>query len=353
MPVRYRSALLLLSVCSLLLIAACSKDEKINDMTSAGLTPYNLKIPFGFSPMQMPTDNPLTEEGVALGKLLFFDPILSGDNTMSCASCHIQKFGFTDSTNRFSTGIDGLKGPRNSMPLFNLGWAQNFFWDGGAANLESQVVGPIQNPLEMHEDIANAISELNSHPTYPAMFKKVFGGDKVTTSMLMRAIAQFERTMVSGNSRYDQYVRGETALTAQELRGLNLFSDMSKGDCNHCHVLGGTFSDFEFRNTGLDSIAVDKGRELITLNPMDRGKFKTPSLRNIEVTGPYMHDGRFSTLEECIEHYNTGFKYTENLDPNLDHSVKGRLNQTEIEDIVAFLKTLTDEEFLNNPIFKQ
>lgn len=334
----------------LISVVACEKQETIE--TQAGLTPYALLVPTGFPPMVIPTDNPMTIEGVALGKKLFFDPILSGNNTMSCATCHMQKFGFSDSTNQFSTGIDGLKGPRNAMPIINLGWASNFFWDGGAANLESQVVGPIQNPLEMHQDIAGAVAELNAHPEYPAMFKKVYGGDVVTTSMLMRAIAQFERTLISGNSKYDQYLKGKYTLTPAENRGMNLFTDPKKGDCNHCHVLGGTFTDFEYRNTGLDSIAVDKGRELITLKVPDRGRFKTPTLRNIAVTGPYMHDGRFKTLLECVEHYNTGFKYTQNLDPNLENSVKGRMNSAEMNDIVAFLQTLTDDDFLTNPAFK-
>lgn len=328
----------------LALYACKKKDNKIED--SDALTPYVLKIPAGFPPMQIPANNPMTVEGVALGKLLFNDPILSGDNTQSCATCHLRKFAFTDSSNRFSKGIQGLLGPRNSMPLYNLGWATEFFWDGGAANLESQVVGPIQNPLEMHQNLADVIVELNAHPTYPALFKKVFGGDIINTSMLMRAIAQFERTLISGNSKYDLYVQGKATLNASELNGLNLFTDMNKGDCNHCHVLGSTFSDFEYRNTGLDSIAIDKGRELITLKPMDRGKFKTPSLRNIAATAPYMHDGRFNTLEECIEHYNTGYKFAQNLDPILEHSIKGRLSASEVQDIVAFLHTLTDDDFL-------
>lgn len=336
----------------LLFAVACKKQIDTPADNQDALTPYTLQIPSGFPAMLIPSDNPMTVEGVALGKQLFFDPILSGNNTMSCATCHMQKFGFSDSANQFSTGIDGLKGPRNAMPLINLGWASNFFWDGGAANLESQVVGPIQNPLEMHQDLAAAIAELNAHPSYPTLFKKVYGGSVITTSMLMRAIAQFERTLISGNSKYDQYVKGTATLTPQEMRGLNLFSDPKKGDCNHCHVLGGTFTDFEYRNTGLDSIAIDKGRELITLKVPDRGRFKTPTLRNIAITGPYMHDGRFKTLEACIQHYNIGFKYAMNLDPNLENSVKGRLNTNEISDIVAFLNTLTDTEFLSNPAFK-
>lgn len=338
---------LLCSICTVVILYACRKDQVVE--TKTGLTPFTLVIPSGFPPMPVPADNPMSVEGIALGKMLFNDPILSGDNTQSCASCHIRKFAFSDSSNRFSKGIDGLFGNRNSMPIFNLGWAGEFFWDGGAANLESQVVGPIQNPLEMHQDLALAIEELNAHPEYPALFRKVFGGDRIVTSMLMKAIAQYERTLISGNSKYDRYLRGQAVLSSSETRGMNLYTDMNKGDCSHCHVLGSTFSDFEYRNTGLDSLAIDSGRERITLLPSDRGKFKTPTLRNIAVTGPYMHDGRFNTLEECVQHYNTGFRYTANLDPILENSVKGRLSQSEINDIVAFLHTLTDDEFLYGP----
>jgi len=329
-----------------LLFIACEKGE--DDTPSA--TPYNLVIPEGLPPMNIPSTNPLTVEGVALGKRLFYDPILSRDNTQSCANCHLQDFGFTD-PNQFSTGIDGIAGTRNAMPLINLGWQTKFFWDGGANGLESQVLGPITNPIEMHETMANVVAKLNAHAEYPGLFNAAFGDGEISSQKIMRAIAQFERTLISGNSKYDKYMRGEVLLTSQELNGKTLFEDMEKGDCVHCHSTGSTFSDFEFRNTGLDSIPVDDGRYLITLNPSDRGKFKTPSLRNIELTGPYMHDGRFQTLLECVEHYNTGFRYAENLDPNLFFAVKGRLSQQEMEDIVAFLKTLTDMEFVNNPAF--
>ncbi len=330
----------------------CKKKEA-TPAIEQGLTPYTLQIPAGLPDMQIPSDNPMTVEGIALGKQLFFDPILSGDNTMACASCHRQSFSFTDSNLQFSIGIDHLPGTRNAMPLVNLGYQKQFFWDGGAANLESQVIGPIQNPVEMHETLVNALAELNAHPTYPALFKNVFGGDKIETAMVMKAIAQFERTLISGNSKYDQVKLGKGSFTPQEQRGLNWFTDLNKGDCAHCHVIGSTFSDFEYRNTGLDSIPVDKGRGRISLNTTDDGKFKTPSLRNIALTGPYMHDGRFKTLEECIQHYNVGYKYADNLDPNLVNAKKGRLNPADVQDIIAFLNTLTDTEFINNPKFKK
>ena len=342
--------LAVLALCGILLVMACRKEDPQVIFVPVGATPYNLIIPSGLPPMQIPSNNPMTVEGVALGKKLFYDKILSGNNMQACADCHRAEFSFTDPL-QLSIGIDGIPGTRNAMPLVNLGWQPGFFWDGGATTIESQVIGPIQNPVEMHETLENCINELNAHPEYPDLFSAAFGIDEISTPYLMRAIAQFERTMISANSKYDRYVKGEESLSPQELSGMNLFSDMEKGDCNHCHVLGSTFSDFEYRNTGLDSIPVDQGRYLITLLESDRGKFKTPSLRNVELTGPYMHDGRFETLEECIEHYNTGFHYTANLDGNLASAVKGRLTEQDRLDLVAFLLTLTDTEFISNPEF--
>ncbi|HZG01732.1 MAG TPA: cytochrome c peroxidase [Chitinophagales bacterium] len=313
--------------------------------------PFDLNVKPGLPPMPIPANNSLTVEGVALGRKLFYDPILSGDNTMSCGTCHKQSFAFTDSTLQLSTGIDGLVGTRNTMPLFNLGWQKKFFWDGGAASLEDQAIAPIENPVEMHESLVNCIAELQAHAEYPALFEQAFGSSTITTPMLMKAIAQFERTMVSDNSKYDQYLRGQSQLTSQELNGLSLYVDEGKGDCVHCHTLGSTFSDFEFRNNGLDSIPVDEGRYLITLNDLDKGKFKTPSLRNVEVTAPYMHDGRFSTLEEVLHHYNSDFHVTTLTDPVLQVMPKNRMSQQEMDDVIAFLKTLTDHDFLTNPAF--
>jgi len=313
-------------------------------------TPYTLDIPSSLPAMSIPSTNPLTVEGIALGRKLFYDPILSGNNTQSCSNCHVQASGFAEPF-QYSTGIDGIQGTRNAMPLINLGYQPNFFWDGGATDMESQALGPVTNPIEMHETWQNAVIELRNHPDYPALFKQAFGIDQITSQYVVRAIAQFERTLISGNSKYDRYAQGLESLTGQEMLGMQVFTDPMKGDCNHCHVLGSTFSDFEYRNTGLDSIPVDEGRFSITWNNADKGKFKTPSLRNIEVTGPYMHDGRFMTLLECVEHYNSGFHYAPNLDANLYTAVKGRMSLEEMEAVVVFMKTLTDHEFLNNPKF--
>lgn len=331
------------------ILVACSKDAGPAD---TGPTAYQLAIPAGLPAMPIPPGNPLTVEGVALGRKLFYDPILSGDNSMACADCHLQKDAFTD-VRQFSRGIDGEEGARNAMPLFNLGWQKKFFWDGRSNSLEQQALRPIQDPIEMHELLANAVAELQAHAEYPDLFERAFGTEIIDTLLIAKAIAQFERTLISGNSKFDKWKRNEVSMTDAEQRGMSLFNDPEKGDCAHCHVFGSTFSDFEFRNTGLDSIPVDRGLANVTSLPTDAGKFKTPSLRNIEYTAPYMHDGRFATLEASLEHYNTGFFYTANLDANLAHLQKGRLTQQDVGDLIAFLKTLSDPDFLNNPEFSK
>lgn len=352
---KMKQLILFCSFCTalLLLLDSCKPDPAFYSSDGHTHTHYNLNIPAGLPAMMIPADNPQTVEGVGLGRKLFYDNILSANNTMSCASCHQFKNYFVDSNKQFSTGIDHVQGTRNSMPLFNIGYATKFFWDGGAADLESQVVGPITNPVEMHETMANVLSKLQAHPQYPTLFKNAFGTDIITSKMVMQAVAQFERTLLSANSKFDQWKRGEVSLTAQETRGLNLFLDGNKGDCVHCHTFGSTFTDFEFRNTGLDSIPVDIGRAKITLKTEDEGKFKTPSLRNIEMTSPYMHDGRFTSLRQCIEHYNKNFRYTNNLAPELKTAIKGRMNENEIDDLIAFLQTLTDHDFINQSQFDQ
>lgn len=337
----------LFSFVLLLAAASCRPGES----AQPGPTPYNLEIPSGLPAMSIPAENPLTVEGIALGRRLFYDSILSGNNRMSCASCHKQEFAFSDGNNALSTGIDGIKGTRNSMSLVNLGFQRKFFWDGGAADLESQVIAPIENPVELHQALPDMVAKLNAHPEYPALFKRAFGASAITTPMVMKAIAQFERTMISGNSKWDKFRRGQATLTDAEARGRTVFEEEEKGDCTHCHALGSTFSDFEFRNNGIDSISADAGRALITLLGVDSGKFKTPSLRNIALTAPYMHDGRFKTLEECIEHYNTGFRNAKNLDPSLSGKARSRLSAQDKADLLAFLNALTDNEFIHDPRF--
>lgn len=339
------------------IILSCSKDPVVINSNVVVDTPavlFNLNTPVGFPKINIPASNLLTVEGIALGRKLFYDPILSLDNTQSCGSCHNQSFGFTDNGLQFSKGITGEIGNRNSMPIMNLAWERAFFWDGGAATIEDQVIGPITNPIEMHETLPNVLRKLNADATYKKLFKRAFGSDSITTKQIMKAIAQFERTVISANSKYDKYVRGEAELTFDELKGKELYEDQTKGDCFHCHVVGSTFTDFDFKNNGLDSVFTDLGRYRVTLKETDKGKFKTPTLRNIELTAPYMHDGRFKTLEEVLEHYDSGFKVTsQNLASDIALSKKGRLNETEKQQIIAFLKTLTDYDFINNPNFKK
>ncbi len=301
--------------------------------------------------MPIPEDNPITVEGVELGRMLFYDKRLSGDNTMSCASCHLQSSAFTD-PEQFSEGIDGEIGERNAMQIINAGWFTSYFWDGRAESLEHQAFGPVVNPVELNETWPNVEAKISEDPDYPAMFANVFGTETVDSVRISKAISQFERTLLSFNSKFDDYFYGDfTGFTASEENGFDIFFS-EKGDCIHCHS-GPILTDNEFRNNGLDFELTDLGLGEVTGDPDDDGKFKVPTLRNIEFTAPYMHDGRFATLEEVVEHYNSGVKAdSPNLDPEMEHASEG-LNLTEQEkvDLINFLKTFTDPEFINNPDF--
>ena len=305
-----------------------------------------------FPQVQLPADNPLTQEGVALGRQLFHDTRLSVNRTQSCASCHDQTHAFSD-VRRFSLGAQQQVGKRNAMPLFNLAWQQSFFWDGRAATLREQVLMPIQDKHEMNETLPNVVAKLNADAAYVTAFAKTFGSPEITPERIAKALEQFLLTLVSQESRFDRAARKVAELTESEKRGLRLFVtefDPKRGlrgaDCFHCH--GGTlFTSQQFANNGLELSADDLGRMAVTKNAADRGKFKTPSLRNIALTAPYMHDGRFATLEEVVEHYSSGVRRTNTLDPNLAKHPEGGIQLTTEEkaDLVAFLKTLTDESF--------
>ncbi len=308
-------------------------------------------------------DNPLTVQGIELGRMLFYDPILSGDNTMSCASCHNQALGFADGK-KTSVGIDGVNGTRSSMSLVNLAWDKHFFWDGRTKTLEEQALEPIQDPIELNQSMDELVNELMDSEIYPEKFKAAFEIDTITPELIGMAIAQFERTLISSNSRFDQYLRNEVEFTDEEKLGYELFAthpepgQIRGGNCADCH-LGFNFTNNDLINNGVDSIiGEDKGVELLTGMASDRGKFKVVSLRNIAVTGPYMHDGRFETLEEVLDHYNqTGIFAHENVDPLIQGGTNepdGQsllLSNKEKNAIVAFLKTLTDSTYLNNPDF--
>ena len=348
-----------------LLVWMCRKPDPVEEKPQYGAaTPYTLERPLFFPEMDIPSDNPLTVEGIALGRKLFYDPILSGDNTLSCAGCHAPAAAFTD-TNRVSKGIDGLAGNRNSMPLFNLGYQDFFFWDGRAKSLEAQILQPVPPPSEMHQSWKRSAEKLQLIAAYREMFGKAFGDEAIDSTRVSKAIAQFLRTMVSSNSKFDKYRRGEATLTPEEFAGMDLFEkeggdpDVVNGgqngaDCFHCHGFGDMqFTDHLLHNNGLDSIFKDKGAGEVTGRPQDMGKFKVPSLRNLSYTAPYMHDGRFKTLEEVIEHYNSGGHASPTIDPNMKYTTGGlNLSPQKKAQLLAFLKTLDDPKFVNEPKFR-
>ncbi len=319
-------------------------------------TPYELRIPQGLPPMEtfIPANNPMTVEGVALGRKLFYEPMLSDDNTQSCGSCHLQAFGFAE-PQQFSVGIDGSVGTRNAMALINLGWNQfGFFWDGRAATLEDLVFEPVRNPIEMNTTWPEVEAKLNGSEEYRTMFKEAFDVDVIDSVHVSKAISQFIRTLISGNSKFDKWYNQQAIqLSESELRGFVLFN--SEGaDCFHCHGLGGLITDNRFRNNGLDvDFSSDEGRYLVTGDEADKGKFRVPTLRNIELTAPYMHDGRFFTLEQVIDHYSEHIETSATLDPLMELVGNGgaQLTQQEKQDLLAFLRTFTDEDFKTNPEF--
>ena len=323
-------------------------------------TPSPLQIPQLFQDLILdpviPSNNPQTEEGVLLGKKLFFDPILSDDGSLACAGCHNATNAFTD-TARFSDGIDGLFGNRNAMPLFNLAWNYDntFFWDGRDLGLENQVFEPITNPLEMHSTWEAVAEKLQAHPEYPELFNAAFGSQTIDSVLVSKAIAQFERTLISANSKFDKFLLGTANLTPEESNGFTVFMDESKGDCFHCHGSDNNplWTDNKFHNNGLDSTFSDLGLGNVTGDPADNGKFKTPSLRNLAFTAPYMHDGRFETIEEVINHYSEGLQNSTTIDPLMKKVDQGgvQLSLQEKADLKAFLLSLSDTDFINNPNF--
>ncbi|RKF04135.1 cytochrome c peroxidase [Tenacibaculum lutimaris] len=338
----------------------CSSKEEIENVYTP--VQVSLKIPEIFQQKLIapiiPTNNPLTEEGIALGKKLFFDPILSKDNTQSCASCHNPKKAFTNNT-RFSEGVDGKLGTRNSMPLFNLAWNfdERFMWDGKDFSIEHQAFSPVRNPIEMHSNWKNVAEKLQEHTEYPTLFQQAFGTSKIDSTHVTKAIAQFERTLISGSSKFDQYLLGKTELTPEELNGFNVFMDEARGDCFHCHGSDNNplWTDNQFHNNGLDETFNDLGLGAVTGDPNDNGKFKSPSLRNLAFTAPYMHDGRFTTLDEVINHYSEGLKQSLTIDPLMKKVNQGgvQLSDKDKADLKTFLLSLSDNNFINNPDFQQ
>jgi cytochrome c peroxidase len=341
----------------------------------AKFTPYEFKMGASFPIPDLPRDNPLTVERVELGRKLFFDKRISVNDAQSCADCHAPEKAFTDGR-RVARGAEGGLGARNAMPLFNLAWKKEFFWDGRAKSLREQVLQPIQNPIEMHQSLTNLVLKLRSsrrkealtgkskiemslvtsaatNDDYPVLFAAAFGSPEITAEKIALALENYLFTLTSFDSKFDRVQRGEEQFTPEEQRGFELFSteyDPRRGqfgaDCFHCHG-GPLFQSQAFANNGSDGAFTDIGREKVTGKASDKGKFATPSLRNVALTAPYMHDGRFPTLESVVEHYSTGVRRSATLDPNLAKHPDGGvpLSAADKRALVAFLKTLTDSQF--------
>lgn len=314
-------------------------------------TPLAFTVPAGFPQPTLPTDNRLTHEGVALGAALFHDARLSRDSAQSCASCHAPQRAFSD-TEALSLGVDGEPGARNAMPLFNLAWAGTFAWDGSQPRIRDQALAAMRNPREMAADDFAVLTALAKDEDMGIKFEAAFGDGEVTTDRIGLALEQFLMTQVSADSRFDRALRGEAPLSEVERRGFELFLteyDPARGqfgaDCFHCHG-GALFTDFGFKNNGLAE-AGDVGRAGESRQASDQGRFKTPSLRNVAVTGPYMHDGSVATLEAVIAHYDHGVTRSASLDANLaKHPNSGmKLSEADQRALVAFLRTLTDARY--------
>ena len=349
-----------------LMVFSCSKQPNVViEPEKLFYQPSNFQ-----SPVYKLESNPITKEGFELGKSLFYDGILSRDGSMSCGECHRQDFGFTHHLHDLSHGIDNQIGLRNSSSLQNLAWEKTFGWDGGVFDLDLFAISPIENPVEMDDKVSNVLDKLRKTDKYPLMFKNAFGTTEITSQRFLKALSQFLLSLVSANSRYDKYMRKESGVVFNEteLAGMELF----KQKCSSCHA-GELFSDGSFRNNGLppterqqvvyrmvDGVkkafiepVIDDGRMRVTEMPEDKNKFKVPSLRNVEATKPYMHDGRFLTLDEVLNHYMNTVTATQNLDPILNQNGKLGipLTATEKTQIIAFLRTLTDREFLTDKRF--
>ena len=350
-----------------LLLLSCSSNAIEEDplpVDPYSPKPYTLQLPSTFPRNYISfDDNPLTEEGVLLGRHLFYEKKLSGDNTMSCGSCHQQDKAFTDGK-ALAVGIKGVEHRRNTMSLANMIWFFDYNWDGSGLTLEEQARGPIENEVELHQNLQEATKELQAMTLYPPMFQKAFGSATITEENILNALAQFQRTLISSNSKYDRFWEGKELLTPAEEAGRKLFIThpepsigLRGGNCGDCHGTS-LFTMRNSSNNGLDKTLTDLGYGAITGREVDKGQFKVPSLRNIALTAPYMHDGRFKTLEEVLDHYNEHINYeSPNISPLIleaSNEVNGKtllLTSEEKQNIIAFLKTLTDSAFISDPKF--
>jgi cytochrome c peroxidase len=339
-----------------LLLTFCDDPDALAEPEEPDRVPVEIKIPSNFpDPVYDLSSNPPTKEGVALGKRLFYDTRLSRNNTISCGFCHMQSNAFTHHGHDLSHGVDDQLGRRNSLPIQNLIFYKTFFWDGGVHNLDLVGLNAIANEVEMDEEVDNILAKLRANSSYPQQFKKAFGLDEITSTVFLQALSQFLATMVSANSKYDMHIRKENGITftGSELQGLELFNEK----CAGCHSTD-LFTDQSYHNNGFSTstdLDRDRGREEITLNPEDRGKFKVPSLRNVELSAPYMHNGKLKTLEDVLEFYSEGVNDSPTLDPLLKQSGKPgiQLSTEEKKALVQFLLTLTDERYLSDRQFSE
>ncbi len=347
------------TVCALLIITLIT-GVLSGFKETPGSTPYVFPKLMFFPEMPVNINNPVTVEGAELGRHLFYDPILSSDSTMACASCHKQEFAFSDAPNQFSKGRNEKLLARNTMPLFNLAWASEFFWDGRATSLENQVFEPVRSHDEMDLSWIEAAERIERITFYKQKFALAFGEEKIDSVLISKAVGQFLRTLISNTSRYDSLQMGLISFTKDEAEGFVLVNDMTKGDCLHCHTTDadalGTTN--KFSNNGLDAFAdahecKDIGRGKVSGALKDYGHFRIPSLRNIALTAPYMHDGRFKTLEEVVDFYSEGVKTNATIDSKIGSHPRGGVHLTaeEKRKLIVFLNTLTDRAFASDQRF--
>lgn len=334
-----KQALCVLAVVACIVFCAFMEDNPYFIISKKDV---EFKVPKGFpKPVYDFRKNRVTPAGFTLGRSLFYDPILSRDSSISCAFCHQRFAAFAHIDHSLAHGINGLIGKRNVPALQNLVWQNSFMADGGVNHLDVQPIAPITNKLEMDESLANVIVKLQRNAEYKSMFVNAYGDSAVTSERLLKSLSQFLCMMTTTDSKYDKYRRGEVELTENELSGLKLF----RSRCENCHKEP-LFTDNSFRNIGLkpDTALKDSGRAVITGQASDYMKFKVPSLRNVEMTYPYMHDGRFRTLQQVMEHYSNGNFFTSNIDSSITRNVG--MTSEQKNDLIAFLKTLTDKTFL-------
>lgn len=340
----------ILILSAMILFSACQKTE-----LEKGPEAAILSFPDYFPAPDLSAGNPLTKEGIALGRMLFFDKRLSASNQISCATCHQPDLAFTDGVSFSRAGESGNALHRHTPALINLAWVhKGLFWDGGSTNLESQAFGPLTHPDEMRQDLFELVAELRADRNYPSLFRKVFGDTTLKTGYIVQALAQFQRTLISAGSKYDQVKQQKAVFSASEEKGFRIVQEK----CGGCHP-SPLFTDNDFHNNGIDADfsntafeGIYQGRYRISYDPQDLGKFRTPTLRNIMITAPYMHDGRFADIDEVLDHYSSGIHVSSTLDSKIPLS-GFQLSPEDKTAVVHFLKCLNDPAFIQNPEFRQ